>query len=351
MTKLIITGAGDSHGVSYTGIIQGLPSNLEITLAEIQADLNKRKPGGTYATSRQEADLLEITSGYYQGKTTGAPLAFNIKNQNQISADYDLLETYLRPGHADFVREFKYSHFDHRGSGHFSARFTLIDVVAGSFAKKILAQNNIYVEGYVSQIGILKDERNYDHIDMNLRETSQLRMLDPKLCLEAKSYLDSIIEKKMSIGSKATLQVRGLPIGLGTPHSDKLNAKVAYALFSLPAVQAVSFGNAELALTSYGHNFHDQIASLSKDKIQFASNNHGGVLGGMSSGAPLVVHTILKPPSSFGHAQTYWNKKLQKNETLELPGRFDPVLAPRFIPVAEAKLALTILDALDRLRD
>lgn len=346
MSKLKVTGAGDSHGMSYSGIIEGLPSGLIISVEEIQADLNLRKPGGAFASPRKEEDLLEITAGYYQGKTTGAPLAFTIKNKQQKSEDYDVLKNYLRPGHADCVREIKYPHADHRGSGHFSARFTLIAVVAGAFAKKILRQKNIQVLGYVSQIGSIQDEHDYQEIHIQNREQSPLRMLNAQCSLEAEKYLQSLIERKMSIGSKATLQISGIPIGLGSPHTNKLNAGLAYALFSIPAVQAVSFGNADLALSSLGHEFHDQIISFNDDRIEFASNNHGGILGGMSSGAPIVVHATLKPPSSFGHPQNYWNKNSKKNEIVALQGRFDPVLAPRFIPVAEAKLAVALLDFL-----
>jgi chorismate synthase len=346
LAPLKITAAGESHGVGYTGIIEGLPSGLEISLDEIQTELNRRKPGGAYATPRKEDDLVEITSGYFEGKTTGAPLAFFIKNTNQRSHDYDLLKDHYRPGHADVVRDFKYPHADHRGGGHFSARITLINVVAGAFAKKLLKMHGISIQGYVSQIGPHKDSKIYTTLNTEVIEKSPLRMMDSSLDQKSQKFLQQVIEDKMSVGSEATLHITGLPVGVGTPHTQKLNALLASALFSLPAVQSVSFGQAELITQKFGHEFHDKIESIQNDKINFQSNNHGGVLGGMSSGAPIVLHTLLKPPSSFGYPQMYWNKVLQKNVELSLEGRFDPVLAPRFIPVAEAQLAIEVLNIL-----
>lgn len=341
---LKVTGAGDSHGHCYTGIIEGLPSGLEITLDEIQLELNRRKPGQDFASSRKEADLIEITSGYYQGKTTGAPLAFYVKNTNHESKDYDLLKTYLRPGHVDSVREIKYPHFDYRGSGPFSARFTLVYVVAGAFAKKILQTQNIKITAYVSQIASIKDEHQYANLCTSSIEQSPLRMANPEISLKAEKFLKDVIEKKMSVGSEVTVQITGLPVGLGSAHTHKINAELAYSVFSLPAVQAVSFGNTNKALTQFGHEFHDQIISLSNNNIKFASNNHGGILGGMTTSNPIVIQVILKPPSSFSHAQNYWNKIKKCNEVLELPGRFDPVLGPRFVPVVEGKLAIDIVN-------
>lgn len=346
---LKVTAAGESHGLGYTGIIEGLPSGLEISLEEIQTELNRRKPGGAFATQRQEDDLIEITSGYYLGKTTGAPLAFFIKNSNQQSKDYDLLKDHFRPGHADVVREFKYPHHDHRGSGHFSARITLVDVVAGAFAKKLLAPYGVTVQGYVSQIGPHADHTQYHKLKPEVIEKSPLRMMDSHVDLQTQQFLQKVILDKMSVGSVATIHIEGLPIGLGSPHTGKLNALLASALFSLPAVQSVSFGQAELITEKFGHEFHDSILSVGENSITFASNNHGGILGGMSTGAPVIIHALLKPPSSFGFKQNYWNKVLKKNVELELPGRFDPVLAPRFIPVAEAQLAVELVSLLSSL--
>ncbi len=346
LQSIKVSSAGESHGAGYTGIIEGLPSGLEISLSAIQNELNRRKPGGLFASPRNEVDLIEITSGHYEGKTTGAPLAFFIKNTNQQSKDYDLLKDHFRPGHVDVVREFKFPHHDHRGSGHYSARITLIQVVAGAFAKKLLAPLGITIKGYVSQIGTHLDTTHYDSLNQEIIEKSPLRMMNPTLDKKTQEYLQQIIQDKMSVGSKATLFIEGLPIGLGTPHFDKINARLASALFSLPAVQGVNFGQADLITQKFGHEFHDVITSVSDTSISFASNNHGGILGGMSTGAPIVIHALLKPPSSFGFKQKYWNKVLKKNVELELEGRFDPVLAPRFVPVAEAKVAVEILNML-----
>ena len=343
---ITLTSAGESHGLGYTGIIQGLPANLEITLQEIQDELDRRKPGGKFATSRRESDILQITAGYYEGKTTGAPLSFFIANQNHQSKDYELLKKYYRPGHADVVKNFKYSHNDLRGGGQFSARSTVTTVVAGAFAKKILKFHGIEICGYVSQIGPHFYNFTGKKLDAAMIEQSLLRIPDPELSLKAEQYLEKIILEQNSVGSRATLHIYNCPVGLGTPNTEKINALISHALFSIPAVMGVNFGAAESAALALGSDFHDEISSIDKNRIHFKTNNHGGILGGLTSSAPIIVHAILKPPSSFSKERNFWNKETQQNEKISFTGRFDPVLAPRFIPVAEATLAMVILNQL-----
>lgn len=346
LKNFILSGAGESHGKGYTGIIQGLPSGLSIDIQEIQTELDRRKPGGLFSSPRQESDTIQILSGYLDGKTTGAPLSFFIPNHDHHSKDYEPLKDLLRPGHADAPRSLKYQHSDYLGGGHFSARYTLLYVVAGAFAKKILKKLGISFCAYVSQIGSIKDSTLYDNLDQSQIDNSPVKMANQNLCLEAQKFLGEVMEQKTSVGSKVTVHISGLEAGLGTPHVRKLNALLSFAYFSIPGVQAVSFGSADLASESYGHQFHDKVKDINSKKIFYDTNNSGGILGGLSTGATIISHITLKPPSSFSHEQDYFNSKTATHESTQLQGRFDPVLGPRCVPVAASLSSIYILDSL-----
>lgn len=340
-----LTGSGESHGIGYTGIIEGLPSGLKFSLKDLQNDLNRRKPGVRYASSRSENDTVLFYSGVKENVLTGAPLSFFIANHDQKSNDYKKLENFIRPGHADITRSLKYktSHFE--GGGLFSARWTVLYIVAGYFAKLILSNKNIKTTAYVSQIGNIIDSKNYSQLDSKTIDMNSLRMMDKKCNSKAEKLLENVLKNKTSVGSQVTLHIEGLPLGMGTPHTNKFNAQVSFALFSIPAVQYVSFGRGFNAPSSFGHLFHDKIKSIKNNKVTFVSNNSGGLLGGLTTGQDVIVHFGLKPPSSFSHEQEFYNTKKNKIEKFSLKGRFDPVLGPRCVPVAESIVALYTLDA------
>lgn len=340
-----ITGAGESHGKGYTGIIEGLPSGLQFSMKDLQTELDRRKPGGKFATARKETDQIEFISGVKNSTLTGAPLCFFVPNHNQQSKDYDILKDYIRPGHADLTRRLKYKISHHEGGGLFSARWTILYIVAGYFSKLILAQKGITVQAYVSQIGSIQDSMCYTKLNSKIIEKNSLRMMDKALNAKAEKFLTKIINDKTSIGSQVTIHIDGVPPGVGIPHTHKLNAHLSFALYSIPAVQCVSFGNGLNAPHAVGHEFHDLIESSKNKEIKFKTNHSGGILGGLSTGNTIIAHIGLKPPSSFSYKQKYFELSKNKSNIFSLAGRFDPVLGPRCVPVAEGIVALYMLNS------
>ncbi|WP_448563925.1 chorismate synthase [Thalassotalea ganghwensis] len=331
-----VTTYGESHGLGLGAIIDGCPPGIEISEADLQVDLDRRRPGTSrYTTARREADQVKIMSGVFEGKTTGTPIGLMIENTDQRSKDYGNIAQSFRPGHADYTYWHKYGIRDYRGGGRSSARETAMRVAAGAIAKKFLKQKfNINIKGCVTQIGEVIAERiDWMEVEENaffFPDSSKLESLD--------QLLRSIIKDKDSIGAKIMVQASNVPVGLGEPVFDRLDADIAHALMGINAVKGVEIGD--------GFNVVNQKGSEHRDELTpngFASNHAGGVLGGISSGQDIVAYAALKPTSSIGVSGKTVDINGQPTDIIT-KGRHDPCVGIRAVPIAEAMLAITLMD-------
>ena len=331
-----VTTFGESHGKALGCVIDGCPPNIKIDESDIQKDLDRRKPGQSkYTTQRKEDDKVEILSGVFNGVTTGTPIALLIFNKDQKSKDYSEIKSKFRPGHADFTYQKKYGIRDYRGAGRSSARETVARVAAGAIAKKYLQKvNRTKIFGYVSQLG----EITPSVIKTKDIETNPFFFPDNKKVPELEKYITSIRKAGDSIGAKVTIVGKNIPVGLGEPVFDKLDALLAQAMMSINAVKGVEIGA--------GFNVVNQKGSEARDEITpkgFLSNFSGGTLGGISTGQDLKVNIALKPTSSILiPGKTIDEKNIPT--TVRTKGRHDPCVGIRAVPIAEAMMALTLCD-------
>lgn len=330
-----ITTFGESHGAAVGVIIDGCPSGIELNEEDIQKELDRRKPGQSkVSTLRKEDDKVEILSGVFEGRTTGTPIALMVRNTSQRSQDYSDIKDLFRPGHADFTYFKKFGIRDYRGGGRASARETIGRVAAGAVAKKILALKGIDIFGYIVQIENVKAENfERDFIEQNPVHTADRNAypLMEEAILKAKQELDSV-------GGVVELCIKNVPAGIGEPVFDRLNARLAYAIMSIPAVKGVEFGAGFKAASMRGSENNDEITPEG-----FLSNNAGGTLGGISSGQDIVLRFAVKPTSSILTPKRTIDKNNQPKEIIT-KGRHDPCVATRGVVVAEAMAALTIVD-------
>ncbi|MGT3242404.1 chorismate synthase [Yersinia enterocolitica] len=337
-----VTTFGESHGIALGCIIDGVPPGIPITEADIQLDLDRRRPGTSrYTTQRREPDQVRILSGVFEGVTTGTSIGLMIENTDQRSQDYSVIKDVFRPGHADYTYEQKYGVRDYRGGGRSSARETAMRVAAGAIAKKYLAQKfGVQVRGYLAQIGDIScDVVDWDQVEQNpffCPDASKLESLDA-LMRELKKAGDSI-------GAKITVVAEHVPVGLGEPVFDRLDADLAHALMSINAVKGVEIGDGFAVVTKRGSENRDEITPQG-----FQSNHAGGILGGISSGQPVVAHIALKPTSSITVPGQTINRQGEAVEMIT-KGRHDPCVGIRAVPIAEAMIAIVLMDHLLRQR-
>ncbi|AOF15701.1 chorismate synthase [Yersinia enterocolitica] len=337
-----VTTFGESHGIALGCIIDGVPPGIPITEADIQLDLDRRRPGTSrYTTQRREPDQVRILSGVFEGVTTGTSIGLMIENTDQRSQDYSAIKDVFRPGHADYTYEQKYGVRDYRGGGRSSARETAMRVAAGAIAKKYLAQKfGVQVRGYLAQIGDIScDVVDWDQVEQNpffCPDASKLESLDA-LMRELKKAGDSI-------GAKITVVAEHVPVGLGEPVFDRLDADLAHALMSINAVKGVEIGDGFAVVTKRGSENRDEITPQG-----FQSNHAGGILGGISSGQPVVAHIALKPTSSITVPGQTINRQGEAVEMITR-GRHDPCVGIRAVPIAEAMMAIVLMDHLLRQR-
>jgi chorismate synthase len=339
-----VTTFGESHGKAIGCIVDGCPSGIELCEEDLQLELDKRKPGqGIAGTKRNEEDKAEIISGVFEGKTTGTPITIIIFNQDQKSRDYSIIKNVFRPGHADFTYYKKYGLRDFRGGGRASARETAARVAAGAIAKKILKKEGIIVNAFVKEIGSIK-AKNYSKKDIENIYENELRMPDKIAQKEAIELLKNILKENDSIGGVVEVIASGVPAGLGEPVFDKLDAKLAFALMSIPAVKGVEIGAGFESSKKKGSQNND-LMCLKDGKECFLSNNSGGILGGISNGDSIIARIAIKPTASISKEQEFLNidKKVEK---LSIVGRHDACIAIRAVPIAESMVALTLLDLL-----
>lgn len=340
-----ITTAGESHGPGNVVIIDGVPAGLELSIADIQPDLDRRRPGQSKVTTqRKEADEPEILSGVFEGKTTGTSIAILIRNEDQRSRDYADIKDKYRPGHADYTFDAKYGVRDYRGGGRSSARETNVRVAAGAVAKKLLHHlHGVRVVGYVKQIGrIAIDVPDPSTITLEQVESNIVRCPDATVAERMIELIEEIRREQDSIGGIAEIVATGVPAGWGEPVFDKLKADLGKAMFTLPAVTGVEYGAGFGVATARGSQNNDTFTTLD-GRITTKSNRHGGMLGGISSGLPIVLRCAVKPTSSLSREQDTVTSSGEAT-TIATKGRHDPCLLPRFVPMAEAMVAIVLAD-------
>lgn len=337
-----VTTFGESHGVALGCIVDGCPPGLELEATDMQFDLDRRKPGTSkFATQRKEGDQVKILSGVFEGVTTGTSIGLLIENENQKSKDYSEIKDLYRPAHADYTYNQKYGVRDYRGGGRASARETAMRVAAGAIAKKYLKQRHgIEVRGYLSQMGDIK----IDLVDWDVVNQNPFFCPDVTKIPALEEMIDSLRREGNSIGAKVTVVASGLMPGLGEPVFDKLDADLAHGLMGINAVKGVEIGDGFAVVTQKGTEHRDEMSPNG-----FSSNSAGGVLGGISSGQDIVAHLALKPTSSI----TQPGKTIDvsgASRDIVTKGRHDPCVGVRATPIAEAMVALTLMDHLLRHR-
>lgn len=339
-----VTTAGVSHGPGYLVIIDGCPPGLELSEEDLLQDLRRRRPGQSkIVTQRQEQDLPEIWSGVFEGKTDGTSIGILFRNKDQRSADYSDIKDKYRPGHADYTFDAKYGFRDYRGGGRSSARETICRVAAAAIAKKLLLQQGIKIVGYVKQIGnVVADIRSPEAVTLDQVEANPVRCPDALRAEEMIALIEKVRKEQDSIGGISELVATGVPPGLGEPVFDKLKADLAKALLSLPAVTAFEYGAGFAVATARGSENNDIFVSK-ENSIGTETNRHGGMLGGISSGEPIVCRVAIKPTSSLSQPQRTVTRSGKKTE-IATRGRHDPCLLPRFVPMGEAMTALVLID-------
>jgi chorismate synthase len=331
-----VTTFGESHGPALGAIVDGCPPGLELSEADLQPDLDRRKPGTSkYTTQRREGDEVRILSGVFEGKTTGTSIGLLIENTDQRSRDYAKIKDSFRPGHADYTYQQKYGLRDYRGGGRSSARETAMRVAAGAIAKKYLAQRfGIRIRGYLSQLGPFKLAlKDWDAVEQN-----PFFCAEPERVPELEQYIDELRREGNSVGAKVTVTAEGVPPGWGEPIFDRLDADIAHALMSINAVKGVEIGAGFASIEQKGTEHRDEITPEG-----FLSNNAGGVLGGISSGQAIVASIALKPTSSVRIPGRSVDVHGQPEEVVTT-GRHDPCVGIRATPIAEAMLALVLMD-------
>ena len=337
-----VTGFGESHGAALGCIVDGCPPGLELSEADLQGELDRRKPGKTrHTTQRREADEVQILSGVFEGKTTGSPIGLIIHNTDQRSKDYSKIKDRFRPGHADYTYQQKYGIRDYRGGGRSSARETAMRVAAGAIAKKYLQQRHgIEIHGYLAQLGPIKLElKDWSAVDQN-----PFFSPDPSRVLELETYMDALRKEGNSVGARINIVATGVPPGLGEPIFDRLEADIAHALMSINAVKGVEIGAGFDCVEQKGTEHRDEITPAG-----FLSNHAGGTLGGISSGQDILASIALKPTSSIripGQTVDIEGRPVEVVTT----GRHDPCVGIRATPIAEAMLAIVLMDQLLRHR-
>jgi chorismate synthase len=331
-----VTTFGESHGIALGCIIDGCPPGLELSEDDIQRDLERRRPGRSrHTTQRKEPDQVKILSGTFEGQTTGTPIGLLIENKDQRSRDYGDIKSKFRPGHADYTYQQKYGIRDYRGGGRSSARETTMRVAAGAVARKFLAERlGVDVQGYLSQLGPLK----LDAVDTSIIESNPFFCADPARLQELEAFMDELREQGDSIGAKISVLARGVPAGLGEPVFDKLEADLAHGLMSINAVKGVELGAGFAAVAQRGSQHRDE---LTPDG--FSKNDAGGTLGGISSGQDILASIALKPTSSISKPGQTIDKSGKASEIVTR-GRHDPCVGLRATPIAEAMVALVLMD-------
>ena len=348
-----LTTFGESHGEAIGGVVDGMPAGVDINLDFIQQELNRRRPGQSHiTTSRQEADQVELLSGVFEGKSTGCPIGFIVRNQNQHSQDYENLRCLFRPSHADYTYHQKYGIRDHRGGGRSSARITISRCVGGALAKLVLQQKGITIQAYTSQVGDIALDRDYTRYDLSQTESNAVRCPDPEKAAEMEALIARMKAEGDTIGGVITCVIKGCPAGVGEPEFGKLHAALGAAMLSINAVKGFEYGEGFDGVAVRGSEQNDifipaseEISHLSplNPHLSTKTNHSGGIQGGISNGQDIYFRVAFKPVATILREQQTID--LEGNPTtFTARGRHDPCVLPRAVPVVEAMAAMTILD-------
>lgn len=337
-----LTSFGESHGQAVGGIIDGCPSGIEMDMEFVQNELDRRRPGqSNITTPREEGDKVSFLSGVFDGKTTGAPIAFTIFNKNQHSSDYDNLKDIYRPSHADYTYAKKYGNRDYRGGGRSSARETIARVVAGAVAKIILKKLSIDVIAYTSQVGNVVLDSDYSKLDLSQIESTPVRCPNLEKANEMIKLIEEVKADGDTIGGVVTCIVSGTPVGLGEPVFGKLHAALGSAMLGINAVKGFEYGQG-FDLNKRGSEVNDEFYN-DNGKIKTKTNNSGGIQAGISNGQDIYFRVAFKPVSTILRDQKTVDKT-GKDTNIKAKGRHDPCVLPRAVPIVEAMAAITILD-------
>ena len=335
-----LTTFGESHGVAIGGVVDGMPAGVEIDIDFIQQELNRRRPGqSAITTSRKEPDQVELLSGVFEGRSTGCPIGFIVRNQNQHSSDYDNMRQLFRPSHADYTYYIKYGTRDHRGGGRSSARITISRCVAGALAKLALRQLGIDIFAYTSQVGHIALERDYHQYDLSQTETNAVRCPDADKAQQMIDLIEQVKAEGDTIGGVITCVVKGCPLGLGEPEAHKLHADLGAAMLSINAVKGFEYGEGFAGVNQRGSEQNDVFIP----GITTKTNHSGGIQGGISNGQDIYFRVAFKPVATLLQTQNTVDINGQAT-TLTARGRHDPCVLPRAVPVVEAMTAMTIFD-------
>lgn len=336
-----LTTFGESHGVAVGGVIDGFPAGIDIDMEFVQNELNRRRPGQSHiTTSRNEADKVEFLSGVFEGKSTGTPIGFEVRNTNQHSQDYENMRCLFRPSHADYTYYNKYGIRDHRGGGRSSARITIARCVGGALAKLALRQLGISITAYTSQVGDIAIERDYHLYDLSKTEDNIVRCPDQQKAKEMEELIAQVKTDGDTIGGVITCVIKGCPVGLGEPEFDKLHAQLGAAMLGINAVKGFEYGEGFDGVTARGSQQNDKFVP----GITTATNHSGGIQGGISNGQDIYFRVAFKPVATILKEQD--TVDLEGNATkLTARGRHDPCVLPRAVPVVEAMAAMVILDS------
>ena len=340
-----LTTYGESHGDGIGGVIDGMPAGIPIDLGFVQHELDRRRPGqSNITTARQEGDRLEVLSGLFEGKTTGCPIGFLVRNTNQHSADYENVRDLFRPSHADYTYTEKYGLRDHRGGGRSSARETISRCVGGAFAKIALQQLGISVTAYTSQVGTIALGRDYHSYDLSLAEQNSVRCPDAEVAKQMEQLILEVKSQGDTIGGIITCVIQGCPAGLGEPVFGKLDAELAKAILSIGATKGIEFGAGFEAARMSGSQNNDAFRINNSGEVFTPTNNSGGILGGITDGMPIVFRAAFQPTPSISINQKTVSLSEMKNAEISVHGRHDPCVALRAVPVVEAAAACVMLD-------
>jgi chorismate synthase len=338
-----LTTFGESHGAAIGGVIDGVPSGMSISIELVQEELDRRKPGqSAIVTQRKESDTVEFLSGLFEGKTTGTPIGFIIRNEDHKSEDYTEMKDVFRPSHADFTYHEKYGHRDYRGGGRSSARETACRVVAGSIAKQILATRGIEFSTYVDQIGAIRLNDTAFFLQKAI-ESNPVRCPDAEIAVKMEALIRTVRSEGDTIGGCVRCMVMNVPVGLGEPVFDKLHAELGKAMFSINAVKGVEFGSGFSSVEMLGSAHNDQINSDKSTK----TNHSGGIQGGISNGMPIEFRVAFKPVATIAQQQETINVAGEES-TVRGKGRHDACVVPRAVPIVESMAAIVLLDMLLR---
>lgn len=339
-----LTTFGESHGAGIGGVIDGMPAGVEVDMDFLQAELDRRKPGqSALTTARKEGDKVELLSGVFEGMTTGCPIGFIVRNENQHSADYENMRNVFRPSHADFTYQQKYGIRDHRGGGRTSARETIARVVGGAFAKMVLRNKGIRITAYTSQVGGIALDKSYAELDFEEIERNPVRCPDPEKAEAMAQLISEVKADGDTIGGIITCVIEGCPVGLGEPVFHKLHAQLGAAMLGINAVKGFEYGEGFAGVTARGSEQNDVFMPAPQGGITTLTNHSGGIQGGLSNGQDIFFRVAFKPVATLLREQQTVDRQGNAT-TLKARGRHDPCVLPRAVPIVEAMAAMVILD-------